>query len=144
MTEKDLPMEVLQSLDKFDEKLASLEYATSVLSNVDTKTDTSRLNPLEKAHLNFTLAYSMNSAFHLFLKVNGVDPNGHPVREQLQRTQKYAKKIDRVENPDKYKRQQELSKAAISIVSLNPKTEKPDSEPSKKRRKTSKKTRKSS
>ncbi|RKP07215.1 Sas10/Utp3/C1D family-domain-containing protein [Thamnocephalis sphaerospora] len=61
----------------------------------------SKLAPAERAKFQVLLAYSANALFWAYLKTQGVSPNEHPVKLELQRVREYINKIKETENPAK-------------------------------------------
>eukprot|EP00941_MAST-03F_sp_MAST-3F-sp1_P005289 g5289.t1 len=151
-----LSNEVKSALSTFSSQLSSLENGTTLMTSMmaTNEEDTeSHLSPLDKARFNFTLAYALNSAFFMFLKTRGINPNIHPVKEQMKRAQRYATKIDKVANPEKYKRKREVEEekardakriktAAISSQSFEKRVSKKNSDGGAKKKRTPTKGRK--
>ena len=49
--------------------------------------------PKEAAELQLSLAYAVNALFFAYLKTQGIDPQTHPVKEELGRVKGYMKKL---------------------------------------------------
>lgn len=65
-------------------------------------TDTlSELDPLQRAQSLLLLAKATTTLFTLKLRCNGVDPDDHPVRSELERLNLYQEKLDRSINLSK-------------------------------------------
>ncbi|KAJ1677085.1 hypothetical protein EV182_006912 [Spiromyces aspiralis] len=56
-----------------------------------------KLDPLERCKLQAFIAYSINTLFFIYMKLNGVPPRCHRVMSELQRVQRYIAKISKVE-----------------------------------------------
>ncbi|PIA19222.1 hypothetical protein COEREDRAFT_20805, partial [Coemansia reversa NRRL 1564] len=54
-----------------------------------------KLTPIQRCELEALVAYSINTLYWVYLKVNGVPPKEHPVMDELQRVQRYIEKINR-------------------------------------------------
>ncbi|KAJ2008690.1 hypothetical protein GGI04_000821 [Coemansia thaxteri] len=52
-----------------------------------------RLSTIQRCELEALVAYSIDTLFWIFLKVNGVAAKEHPVMKELQRVQRYIAKI---------------------------------------------------
>ncbi|XP_076910661.1 uncharacterized protein LOC143568374 [Bidens hawaiensis] len=55
----------------------------------------SELNPVERAQTLLLLAKATTTLFALRLRCNGVDPDDHPVRSEIERLQLYQDKLDK-------------------------------------------------
>lgn len=49
--------------------------------------------PKEAAEMQLALAYTVNALFFAYLKTQGIDPQTHPVKEELARVKSYMKKL---------------------------------------------------
>ena len=49
--------------------------------------------PKEAAEVQLALAYAVNALFFTYLKTQGIDPQTHPVKEELARVKGYMKKL---------------------------------------------------
>ena len=49
--------------------------------------------PKEAAEVQLALAYAVNALFFAYLKTQGIDPQTHPVKEELVRVKGYMKKL---------------------------------------------------
>jgi hypothetical protein len=87
-----IPPDVAQVLDRFDEALSAIEHTVRPLLDAPVKDVVAQLDSLATAKLNLAYSYSMNSLFYMFLKVQGVSPQGHPVRAELERVKRYMSK----------------------------------------------------
>ncbi|KAJ1969727.1 DNA-binding protein c1d [Dispira parvispora] len=53
----------------------------------------SKLSPEERAQMDVLIAYSINTLYWAYLKLNGVPPQEHPVLKELQRIKLYIQKV---------------------------------------------------
>ncbi|KAJ2572171.1 hypothetical protein GGH95_004126 [Coemansia sp. RSA 1836] len=53
-----------------------------------------RLTTIQRCELEALVAYSIDTLFWIYLKINGVPPKEHPVMTELQRVQRYIAKIN--------------------------------------------------
>ncbi|KAJ2059634.1 hypothetical protein GGI17_004280 [Coemansia sp. S146] len=53
-----------------------------------------KLSTIQRCELEALVAYSIDTLFWIFLKINGVPPKEHPVMKELQRVQRYIAKIN--------------------------------------------------
>ncbi|KAJ2479669.1 hypothetical protein IWW56_002940 [Coemansia sp. RSA 2131] len=60
-----------------------------------------KLTPIQRCELEALVAYSIDTLFWIYLKVNGVPPKEHPIMKELQRVQRYIEKINRAKGCDK-------------------------------------------
>ena len=51
------------------------------------------MDPVDRAHLETTLAYSLNTLFFVYLRLQGQNPAQHPVMLELKRIKEYFEKI---------------------------------------------------
>mmetsp|Transcript_38820 Transcript_38820/g.62201 ORF Transcript_38820/g.62201 Transcript_38820/m.62201 type:complete len:88 (+) Transcript_38820:176-439(+) len=66
---------------------------------------------MESATLHTSLAFTINSLFHMYLKTEGVDTKNHPIKQELDRVKKYIK---RVKNLEKEKNDKHESSGAVA------------------------------
>mmetsp|Transcript_37758 Transcript_37758/g.52434 ORF Transcript_37758/g.52434 Transcript_37758/m.52434 type:complete len:218 (+) Transcript_37758:157-810(+) len=95
MTDKTLPIEVSRELDMFEGSFNSIETSLEPLLSAQTRRLASQLKPLERAQMHVTLAYAASALFTMYLKTQGVPLNDHPVNSELERVQRYIKKVER-------------------------------------------------
>lgn len=109
---EDLPEGTDKKIQAFEQNLDKIEGAWKLMKRLDLTTAKAQLAPLENARLNFTLAYCLNSLFHMYLQTQGVTPDSHPVKAELARIQQQYKKIDKAAHPEKYKPKMKLDQGA--------------------------------
>lgn len=56
-----------------------------------------RLTPTENAKLNMAYSYTLNALYYMLLKTQGVSPEGHPVKKDLERVKRYMVKTQEAE-----------------------------------------------
>jgi hypothetical protein len=81
-----------------------LEIVTGQLDQLFEKSldaQLSSLTPLESAELLVLLSLSINTLSFVYLKLNGVPPSKHPVRQELKRCKDYFEKINALVNRKK-------------------------------------------
>jgi len=66
-----------------------------------TKELASSLNPLENAKLNAAMAYATYSLFYMYMKVQGLDTESHPVSRELNRVKEYFHKLAEITDSQK-------------------------------------------
>jgi exosome complex protein LRP1 len=89
----DLPQDLKDTLAQFDDSIGKLETALDPLFKTKLADVAERLSPQDNAKLNILYAYAINTLFYMFLKTQGVPPNDHPVKAELDRVRNYIKKL---------------------------------------------------
>ncbi|KAJ2159587.1 hypothetical protein GGF46_002911 [Coemansia sp. RSA 552] len=75
-----------------------------------------KLSAIQRCELEALVAYSIDTLFWIYLKVNGVPPKEHPVMSELQRVQRYIEKINKVKNGPEQRPTKVNTEAADRIV----------------------------
>ncbi|KAJ1883115.1 hypothetical protein GGI16_005277 [Coemansia sp. S142-1] len=57
-----------------------------------------KLSTIQRCELEALVAYSIDTLFWIYLKINGVPAKEHPVMKELQRVQRYIAKINVAKN----------------------------------------------
>jgi hypothetical protein len=110
-TPKDtLPEDVKQHCTEFTLALSSIEDLLQPLIENKEILNTKEMSPKDRAKLNLCCAYTVNTLFYMYLKTQGIDPNEHPVRDELKRVQEYMNKL----------RDQSAKYASLSSARLPP------------------------
>jgi hypothetical protein len=81
-----------------------LEIVTGQLDQLFEKsldTQLSSLSPLESSELLVLLSLCINTLSFVYLKLNGISPSKHPVRNELKRCRDYFEKINSLVNRKK-------------------------------------------
>ncbi|EJU00073.1 hypothetical protein DACRYDRAFT_23587 [Dacryopinax primogenitus] len=73
-----------------------------------------QLDNLHSAKLEVSLAYAIHDLLWMYLKIKGVDANGHPVVQELTRLKAYFKKIQDAENQPAEQRKLAVDKDAAA------------------------------
>uniref|UniRef100_G3MS98 Nuclear nucleic acid-binding protein C1D n=1 Tax=Amblyomma maculatum TaxID=34609 RepID=G3MS98_AMBMU len=85
----EFPTEVKEQAKAFHSALLNVKEALSPLFGKNQQDVTEALSPLDKARLDLTLLYSLNSLFWMYLCTVGEDPKQHAVRRELERVKEY-------------------------------------------------------
>ncbi|XP_077491492.1 ribosomal RNA processing 47 isoform X2 [Amblyomma americanum] len=85
----EFPAEVKGQVQAFHSALINVREALSPLFSKNEQDVTEGLTPLDKARLDLTLLYSLNSLFWMYLCTVGEDPKQHAVRRELDRVKEY-------------------------------------------------------
>ncbi|KAK5105948.1 hypothetical protein LTS08_000063 [Lithohypha guttulata] len=88
---------LLESLDNVDADLESLEAVLKPILDDSLHSATRKLPILDRAKLNVTVVYAIESLLFSYLKINGVDPKDHPVWKELARVKQYFSKVKEAE-----------------------------------------------
>ncbi|XP_071730403.1 uncharacterized protein [Rutidosis leptorrhynchoides] len=94
-----IPESVMESLNRtsnnFTEFTSQFQHFLPLCSEADV---ISELDPIQRAQSLLLLAKATTTLFTLKLRCNGVDPDDHPVRSELDRLKLYQEKLDRCIN----------------------------------------------
>eukprot|EP00112_Aurelia_sp_Birch-Aquarium-sp1_P026099 Seg904.2 transcript_id=Seg904.2/GoldUCD/mRNA.D3Y31 product="Nuclear nucleic acid-binding protein C1D" protein_id=Seg904.2/GoldUCD/D3Y31 len=83
-------VESMENLDRSFEKCQSVLKRLMKVPLLDSK---DKLEPIEKAKLDLSTTYAMNSLFWIYLVSQGVNATDHPVKGELDRIRKYMSKV---------------------------------------------------
>lgn len=112
---QNLPDDIRDQVTKFDTQLRDLDAFIRPLFQFQNLAQlTQDMEPLERAKLNMCLAYTANTLFYMFLKTQGINPQKHPVKKEIQRIQQYMAKIKAKQQQIQEKRSMSLNKDAAS------------------------------
>lgn len=95
--------EVLQNFSSGLSRLTTtLPKVLTHLPSHDTSTNqqhatSSELTPSQKARVYITLSYAANALFYMYLRIQGVDPKGHPVCDEIVRVYETWNRLKGVE-----------------------------------------------
>ncbi|KAL2642176.1 hypothetical protein R1flu_009763 [Riccia fluitans] len=93
MTDALLPLEVLRDVASVDVALKGVEEQLSrVLPNC-TPEVMAQWTPLERASTILSLSKTLNILFCLYLRTEGLDPDKHPVTDDVERVGRYQTKV---------------------------------------------------
>ncbi|KAK5096699.1 hypothetical protein LTR70_002931 [Exophiala xenobiotica] len=88
---------LLALVDQLDGNLDGLEEALDPLLQDSLSATTKRLPILDRAKLNITVVYAVESLLFSYLRINGVNAVEHPVFKELQRVKQYFGKVKEAE-----------------------------------------------
>ncbi|KAG2392592.1 hypothetical protein C9374_011317 [Naegleria lovaniensis] len=88
-----LPSEIEQNILAFNRSLKQVESMVQPLLEQPLTTKTSKLDPESRAKVNLCCAYTVNTLFYLYLKTQGINPDDHPIKQEIARIQLYFKKL---------------------------------------------------
>ena len=80
-------------LSGVQERLDAVEGLLERFLAEDLQSQLGDLDPLEKAKLHVAMAYTINSLYCTFLKTQGVSPQDHPIKVELDRLRTYLRKV---------------------------------------------------
>ncbi|KAJ2665185.1 hypothetical protein IWW48_000452 [Coemansia sp. RSA 1200] len=81
--------------DQFGLAVENVHRALGPILNQPLDQIVAKLTAIQRCELEALVAYSINTLFWIYLKVNGVPPKEHPVINELQRVQRYIAKINK-------------------------------------------------
>ncbi|KAI7834890.1 Sas10/Utp3/C1D family-domain-containing protein [Kickxella alabastrina] len=84
-----------KQVDQLDAAIEQVERALGPILSQPLNEQLSKLSAIERCELEALIAYSIDTLFWIYLKVNGVPPKEHPVMAELQRVQRYIGKINK-------------------------------------------------
>ena len=91
----DLPEEIQANVQQFQCSIAKVEeHLQPLIQSQLTPAIYQKLKPLQRVKLNLCVAYTVNSLFYMYLKTQGLDPQNHPIKSELQRVQEYMQKSE--------------------------------------------------
>ncbi|KAG6555052.1 hypothetical protein Mapa_003085 [Marchantia paleacea] len=100
-----LPPEVLANVNNVDKALQKVEEQLNLLLPICTREVMDQLTPIEQASAFLLLSKTVNTLFCLQLKTDGVSPDEHNARGELERYDLYKKKVqaalDRSKGPQR-------------------------------------------
>eukprot|EP00735_Rhodelphis_limneticus_P010460 TRINITY_DN3201_c0_g1::TRINITY_DN3201_c0_g1_i1::g.3637::m.3637 TRINITY_DN3201_c0_g1::TRINITY_DN3201_c0_g1_i1::g.3637 ORF type:complete len:208 (+),score=11.12,sp/Q32PE4/C1D_BOVIN/39.42/2e-25,Sas10_Utp3/PF04000.10/6.4e-15,Fungal_trans_2/PF11951.3/0.0038,SR-25/PF10500.4/1.3 TRINITY_DN3201_c0_g1_i1:73-624(+) len=109
-----LPEELSTSLSNVEHAIASLDEHLEPFFSMPLSEIVSSLGTHDGAKLNLVLAYAVNTMFFLLLRTQGLNPNDHPVKQELERIKTYMKRLQETESNTKEK---EGNKINIPVAS---------------------------
>lgn len=84
---------VLEKIEDLDDSLADLKDLLKPLLDASLSAATRKLTLLDRAKLNVTVVYAIESLIFNYLRVNGVEAKEHPVFKELSRVRSYFDKL---------------------------------------------------
>ncbi|CAN7983684.1 unnamed protein product [Ixodes hexagonus] len=83
------PSELKDRAQNFHSALKKVQDILKPFLTSSLEDSTSELLPLDKARLDLTILYTINSLFWMYLSTTGEDPKQHGVRRELERIKEY-------------------------------------------------------
>lgn len=114
--EESLPQEIEGPCEEFHQSLLRTDTVLKKLLAIPTETLDEKLTTLDKARLNVTLCYAIDSLFWAFLTVQGISPREHAVKKELDRVRQYMGKLKEIEEKDRKPEQRVNKDAAKRFV----------------------------
>ncbi|XP_062509359.1 nuclear nucleic acid-binding protein C1D-like [Corticium candelabrum] len=111
MEDETLPPEIEGICEDFHQSLLRTDAVLKKLLAVPHESLDENLTTLDKARLNLTLCYAIDSLFWAFLMVQGVPPREHAVQKELDRVKQYMGKLKEIEEKE-MKPEKRLNKGA--------------------------------
>jgi len=97
----DIPEEIQDKLEKFDEALGEMEDVLSLQFEIPHAKLSERLTPIERAKLDLANAYALNSIFFQYLATRGVSIKEHPLKTELDRIKECMTRMKELEDRQK-------------------------------------------
>lgn len=110
MSKNELDEDLEAKLNRFEEALGSIEAKVAPFLKKPVNEMVPRLTPTENAKLNMSYSYALNALYYMLLKCQGVSPNDHPVKKDLDRIKRYMAKTSAVDKTIKAKTAAEQTK----------------------------------
>ena len=88
---------LLKAIDSLDGELDNLEDVLKPILDDSLQGTTRKLPILDRAKLNVTVVYAIESLLFSYLKLNGIDPKEHAVWKELARAKSYFAKVKEAE-----------------------------------------------
>eukprot|EP00936_MAST-01D_sp_MAST-1D-sp1_P001363 g1363.t1 len=85
------------STAQLDAAIDKIEQQIQPLLRVPQRELNARLAPLDRAKLAICSAYSVAAAYYMFLRTEGISPKEHPIKQELDRVQRYVVKLKQYE-----------------------------------------------
>ncbi|CAC5401713.1 C1D [Mytilus coruscus] len=101
MDSSGIPKELKEKLTAFDLSLTEVEKTLKYLVDVPQNELNEKMTPLDKAKLDLTGAYTINSLFWMYLNVCGINPKEHAVKQELDRIRSYMNRVKDIQDKAK-------------------------------------------
>lgn len=92
---------MLEKIEDLDDNLFALQEALEPLLNSSLHAASRKLPLLDRAKLNVTVVYAIESLLFSYLRVNGVDAKEHAVFKELSRVRSYFDKLKEADDKQK-------------------------------------------
>jgi len=99
--EEQFPVELQEVANNFHTALSDMDSTLKLLHESSLEELEAKLSPLERARLELTSAFAMNSLFWMYLYMRGENPREHPIKQEMERIQKHMLKVREVEDKAK-------------------------------------------
>jgi len=97
----DIPEEIQQKLENFDEALGEMEDVLNIQFAIPHAKLSENLTPIDRAKLDLANAYALNSIFFQYLTTRGVSIKEHPLKFELDRIKECMNRVKDVEAKQK-------------------------------------------
>jgi len=98
MTDDGLPEEMAGTFYDFHQALTTTEDLLKPYLSLPLDEMYDLLTPIEQAKSELITAYTVNSLFWAFLTTQGCKLEGHPLKKEMERIQKYMRKVKLLES----------------------------------------------
>ncbi|XP_054716872.1 nuclear nucleic acid-binding protein C1D-like [Uloborus diversus] len=99
--EIDIPEEILDKLQSFHEALKNVDEMLRPLTTININSSDVQMSPLDKARLNLSCGYALNSLFWMYLNTQGIDPKEHSIKTELERYKSFMLRVKEITDKDK-------------------------------------------
>eukprot|EP00761_Pharyngomonas_kirbyi_P012269 gb/GECH01012296.1/.p1 GENE.gb/GECH01012296.1/~~gb/GECH01012296.1/.p1 ORF type:complete len:169 (+),score=33.52 gb/GECH01012296.1/:1-507(+) len=112
----DLPKGVNKEIETFKRALSDIEEHIQPFLKQNLTELSDNLDPLKRAKLHVTMAYTVNTLFFMYLRTQGIDPKDHPVSSEIERVKSYMQKVGKAEDNLNAKRSLYVDKEAAGRI----------------------------
>ncbi|KAL6070427.1 DNA-binding protein c1d [Balamuthia mandrillaris] len=92
----EVPLEVYSTVEALEQTVQTLQELVGSFLRATQEDVHAGLSEVERAKLHVMLSYTLNSLYYVYLKTQGVSPQGHPVKAELDRVKSYIQKVKRL------------------------------------------------
>lgn len=92
----EFPSELKEQAQAFHKALKDVQDALRPLLSKSQAEVAEQLSPLDKARLDLSLLYTLNSLYWIYLCTAGEDPKQHTVRRELERVKEYMNRAKQI------------------------------------------------
>ncbi|KAL6044299.1 DNA-binding protein c1d [Balamuthia mandrillaris] len=92
----EIPLEVYSTVEALEQTVQTLQELVGSFLRATQEDVHAGLSEVERAKLHVMLSYTLNSLYYVYLKTQGVSPQGHPVKAELDRVKSYIQKVKRL------------------------------------------------
>eukprot|EP01114_Cavostelium_apophysatum_P000692 TRINITY_DN10631_c0_g1_i1.p1 TRINITY_DN10631_c0_g1~~TRINITY_DN10631_c0_g1_i1.p1 ORF type:complete len:158 (+),score=31.64 TRINITY_DN10631_c0_g1_i1:80-553(+) len=85
--------QALETVTKLGKQIEEIEEHLKPFFSMPTEELSGRLSESDMAKLHVVVAYTINTLFYLYMKLQGMDPNNHAVKKELERVRLYITKV---------------------------------------------------